>query len=324
MVSGCGNLNPVAQHVTVKPIEKNLLSGRVGGNGPILVVKIDDTVNAHPQVGLADADVVYIEQVEGGLTRLAALFSSIIPERIGPVRSARISDIEILSQYGHVAFAYSGAQRKLFPVIAAANLENLGAQSQSRSIYTEDPARSIPHAMILRADLMMQHIIDKAYAIEKAKSVGWRFSSTLTGGAPISQVRMHWPAATYGAVWSAAEKRWLLQFNNMSDLSEAGKVLGPTTLVIQLTSITPSIYGDKFGGNTPLSRSIGTGTGYVLRDGKSYTATWSRLSAEVGTTWKALDGSEITFAPGQVWIALTNSEPDFTLITASAKASPLK
>ena len=74
----------------------NSLSGRVGSDGPILAVKIDDTAPAHPQAGLEDADIVYIEQVEGGLTRLAAIFSSKIPEVIGPVRSARISDIEIL------------------------------------------------------------------------------------------------------------------------------------------------------------------------------------------------------------------------------------
>ena len=43
--------------------------------------------------------------------------------RIGPVRSARISDIEIMAQYGRVAFAYSGAQHKLLPVISAANLQ---------------------------------------------------------------------------------------------------------------------------------------------------------------------------------------------------------
>jgi hypothetical protein len=91
-----------------------------------------------------------------------------------------------------------------------------------------------------------------------------------------------------------------------------------------MVSITASDYGDKFGGVTPFSNTVGTGTGYILRDGKSYTATWSRPSAEVGTTWKALDGSEITFAPGQVWVALSDIEPDFTLIPASASASPTK
>jgi len=57
-----------------KDAERNVLSGREGSNGSVLAVKIDDTNEAHPQIGLEDADVVYIEQVEGGLTRLAAIF----------------------------------------------------------------------------------------------------------------------------------------------------------------------------------------------------------------------------------------------------------
>ena len=57
----------------------NSISGLPGGDGPVLVVKIDDTRQAHPQIGLEEADIIYIEQVEGGLTRLAAIFSSSIP-----------------------------------------------------------------------------------------------------------------------------------------------------------------------------------------------------------------------------------------------------
>ena len=121
LLTGCSAISDLLP----KSAERNVLSGREGINGPVLAVKIDDTSAAHPQIGLEDADVVYIEQVEGGLTRLAAIFSSVIPERVGPIRSARISDIDILSQYGRVAFAYSGAQRKLLSVIDAANLQNL-------------------------------------------------------------------------------------------------------------------------------------------------------------------------------------------------------
>ena len=115
LLTGCATLTQGFKSVVTAPEEINLLSGRIGGNGPVLVVKIDDTKYAHPQIGLEAADIVYIEQVEGGVTRLAAVFSSKIPDRIGPVRSARISDIDILSQFGRVAFAYSGAQSKLLP-----------------------------------------------------------------------------------------------------------------------------------------------------------------------------------------------------------------
>ena len=316
----------VAQVVKDKPkiVEKNVLSGREGTNGPVLAVKIDDTNSAHPQIGLELADIVYIEQVEGGLTRLAAIFSSQIPTRVGPVRSARISDIEILSQFGHIAFAYSGAQKKLLPVISAANLQDLGAQRESSTIYTTDPLRTPPYAMVLRADLLMKKVQENGYAIDSAKSVGWKFGKAPEGGKPTESVTLHWPAARYSAKWSSTELRWLLDHNSTPDTAESGKILGPTTLVIQLVSITNSIYHDKVGGITPYSQTVGSGRGYILRDGKSYAAQWSRISPESGTVWTKVDGSEINFAPGQVWVALTDTEPDFTYITPSAEPTKTK
>ena len=177
----------------------SVLSGREGVDGQVLAVKIDDTNAAHPQIGLEDAEIVFIEQVEGGLTRLAAIFSTVIPQRVGPVRSARISDIDILSQFGRVAFAYSGAQRKLLPVIAAANLQDLGAQRQSPTIYTTDPNRNQPFAMVLRADLLMQKIKDSDLLVDSAKSAGFVFGELQEGGTPTQKVEVTWPAATYSA-----------------------------------------------------------------------------------------------------------------------------
>ena len=66
----------------IKSPSINSISGLPGVDGPVLAVKIDDTRQAHPQIGLEDADIVYIEQVEGGLTRLAAIFSSKIPRML--------------------------------------------------------------------------------------------------------------------------------------------------------------------------------------------------------------------------------------------------
>ena len=290
----------------------SVLSGREAVDGQVLAVKIDDTNMAHPQIGLEDADVVYIEQVEGGLTRLAAVFSSTIPVRIGPVRSARNSDIDILSQYGRVAFAYSGAQRKLLAVIAAANLEDLGAQHESSKIFTTDPNRIAPYAMVLRADLLMQKIVDEKLQVDSAKSVGFVFGDNPEGGIPTQKVIINWPAATYAAEWSEKESRWLLSHNGRLNLADSGVVLGPTTLVIQMVKISPSEYGDKFGGVTPLSETIGTGKAYVLRNGELFTTTWNRAFADSGTTFSLPDGSSMNFAPGQVWVALTDREPEFT------------
>ena len=296
----------------------NSISGLPGADGPVLVVKIDDTRQAHPQIGLEDADIVYIEQVEGGLTRLAAVFSSKIPTRIGPVRSARISDIELLEQYGRVAFSYSGAQKKMRPVIDEANLEDLGAQNHSSTIYTTDPNRIQPYAMVLRADLLMQFVKEKNFSIAHSKSMGWEFGGAPDGGVKVESVHLSWPASSYDAHWSDSEDRWLLDHSYQPDLSESGEQLGAKTLVIQLVSITDSIYKDKVGGVTPFSATVGEGRGFILRDGKSYEAQWSRPDAASGTTWKTLSGEKIAFAKGQIWVALTDKEPVFTKIDSDA------
>jgi hypothetical protein len=308
------------ENVFKDPEPVNSLSGRIGSDGPILVVKIDDTTAAHPQAGIEDADLVYIEQVEAGLTRLAVIFSSKIPAVIGPVRSARISDIEILEQFGRVAFAYSGAQKKLLPVIAAANLENLGAQRQSREIYSNDPLRNAPTAMMLQAQTLMQKVEEQQLPVAISKNAGWNFAESFDTGTAIASAKVSWPANSYDAVWSELEKRWLLFHRGVPNLAASGIHLGATTFVIQIVSITPSEYGDKFGGVTPFTATVGSGRGYVLRDGKYITALWNRPTPDSGTTWTTNQGEEIPFAPGQIWIALTDKEPVFTPIPTKISA----
>ena len=312
----------IAQVLTINKKEepRNSLSGRIGSDGPILVVKIDDTAAAHPQAGLEDADVVYIEQVEGGLTRLAAVFSSKTPDVVGPVRSARISDIELLEQFGRVAFAYSGAQSKLLPVIAEANLENLGAQRQGQDIYANDPARIAPTAMMLQAKTLMGKVAARGSAIAVSKNVGWIFGEAPYTGTTISSVKVSWPASSYDATWSEVESRWLLSQRGLPDLAASGLHLGPTTFVIQLVSITPSEYYDKVGGVTPFSETVGNGKGFILRDGLAIEALWNRPTDQSGTSWTLPTGEEILFAPGQVWVALTDKAPVFTPVTGANSA----
>ena len=307
------------------PPHYNALSGRVAPDGQILVVKVDDTGPAHPQMGLEDADVVYVEQVEGGLTRLAAIFSSKIPTQIGPVRSARISDIDLLGQYGRVAFAYSGAQAKMRPVIAAANLVNLSAGQQPPSIFVRDPNRPAPVNLLVNA----VELLAKAPDAVSAHSVGWNFGTAPAGGVSTIGVSVRWPDSHYQATWSQTDRRWLLTHDKTPDLAASGVRLGPTTLVIQQVLIHPSPYGDKFGANTPMSETVGSGTGWILRDGKSYPATWTRTSMESGTLWRLGDGSEIRFAAGPIWVFLADSSkaPTFQLPvepTATPSASVTK
>lgn len=297
-----------------KEVEKNVLTGVPGENGRVLAVKIDDTNQAHPQIGIESADVIYIEKVEAGVTRLLAIYSSGLPATIGPIRSARISDIELLAQYGHVGFAYSGAQRKMYPVIDSADLENLGAQINSPQIYFRDPERSAPVNQMLKPDLLLA----KSSNIATAKSVGWIFGAKQAGGRRLVSARVDWPNARYDVIWSENETRWLLHHNKKPNIAASGVGLGSPTFIIQMVSITDSIYGDKYGGVTPLIATVGSGTAYLLRSGEVFTLTWTRPSSQSPTRWQLMNGEEAHFAPGQIWIALTDREPTFVFAEASS------
>ncbi len=309
----------------VKPI-LNFLTGAPGSNGPILAVKVDDTQQAHPQIGLQFADVVYVEQVEGGLTRIAAIYSQNLPEEVGPVRSARISDIDILAQYGRVGFAFSGAQSKFYPVITAANLVNLSADRNSATIYYRDNTRYAPTNLILKPKLLMDKALTQDHStIDTVKSIGFTFGAMPTVGTTITSMKVKWPASDYEAVWSASEARWLLSQDGKPDVASTGENLGSPTILIQIVSITNSIYQDRHGGITPFSNTVGTGTGYLLRGGKAIPVTWNRPSPTSGTTWNLLDGSPANLAPGQIWIMLTDHQPAFVSpVAPSAAASPSK
>ena len=298
-LTSCGTSNELSNGAAESP------------DTPIVVVKIDDTEAAHPQIGIDKADLVYIEQVEGGLVRLAAVFSSEIPEQIGPVRSARISDIDLLSQFGKVAFFYSGAQRKLYPVIQSANLFDIGAEHESPKLYSRDPERSAPFDMVLSGSEIKNRIADLDVA--KSSKITWKFgelSKENRKGKSVQEVKVRWPASNYQAKWNGTS--WDLFQDGKADVTSDGVQLSPTTFIIQNVVITNSEYKDKLGGITPLSVTIGEGTGWVLRDGTAIKALWNRPDAASLTTWSDLDGNLIPFAPGQVWIALTDQTPEFT------------
>ena len=292
---------------------KNFFTGLAGENKQILVVKIDDTNAAHPQIGVESADVVYVEQVEGGLTRLAAIYTSKLPPLIGPIRSARISDIELLAQFGRVGFAYSGAQSKMRPVIAAANLENLSAERNPPSIYGKDPDRPGPVDMILKPDLLLERAnANPKIRIETATASVFPFGDAPKGETNTAVAKVKWPSAKYELRWDSTNEKWLIYFNEKPNMAANGEHLYADTAIIQIVSITPSIYGDKFGEITPFSKTTGSGKAVMLRDGFSYQISWQRNLESDVTTWMSEDGGVANFKPGRTWIFLTDKAPVLT------------
>jgi hypothetical protein len=276
-------------------------TGRAAADGPVLAVKIDNTRSAKPQLGLRSADIVYVEQVEGGLSRIMAIFSSRLPARVGPVRSARISDLHLLPQFGRPAFAYSGVQGKMKPYVARAPLTDV-SQDRSNTGYLRTGSHPAPYNLYGTP----KQLLARAPGASKAGDIGFRFGPAPEGGRAVRSVTARYPAASLRFQWSAADKRWLVTQDGRADRAAEGGRLGGQTIVIQQAHTTRSQFHDFLGNYTPLVQTVGRGKATVLRDGRSYDARWSRPSDKDGTTFTTASGRPMTFAPGQVWVVLVN------------------
>src|SRR5215469_15283441 len=136
----------------------------------VLAVKIDNIVLARPSTGLTRADIVYAIPVEGGLSRLMAVFSSHYPPVAGAVRSAREDDLQLLRQFGRPAFAYSGATAALLPYIhRTARIVDLFAGIASG--YYRDNSRIAPYNLYARTPQLLR----QAPGASKARDIGFRF-----------------------------------------------------------------------------------------------------------------------------------------------------
>lgn len=265
---------------------------------PVLAVKIDNIVYARPQTGLTRADIIYALPVEGGLSRLMAIFSTHLPRVVGPVRSAREDDIELLRQFGRPAFAYSGATNTLLPYIhQTARIVDLYAGIAGG--YFRGTNRIAPYNLYAYP----KQLLAQAPKASIAHDIGFRFGPAPAGGKATRSASVSYPMASFRFTWSPAKGRWLVSMDGTPAVTTDGGRLSAATVVIQYTTVRTSRF-IEYGSRPPYAESTGSGTALVLRDGKAWTAHWSRPDADGGTTFTTASGQPMTFAPGQVWVVL--------------------
>lgn len=269
-----------------------------GGDGRVLAVKIDNVRPARPQTGLEAADVVYAEQVEAGLSRLMAVYAGRLPPVIGPVRSARETDLDLLRQFDDPVLAFSGAQSKLLPLISAAPLRPLSPGKAPGDAYFRGGGKVAPHNLFVRPKALNADPGESGL-----ESTGFSFGPRPKGGTPERERTVRFPAARFTFSWSAEQDRWLVSMDGEQARTAAGKTLAASTVVVQYVKVRESRFHGRSGNNTPFTETVGSGKARVLRDGRAYEARWERPSPEDGTEFTTADGGEqLPFAKGQVWV----------------------
>lgn len=263
---------------------------------PVLGVKVDNARGARPQSGLEQADLVYVEPVEGGLSRLLAVFQSRIPPVVGPIRSARQSDLELLANFGRPALAFSGEAAALRPLIEQAPVLDVSVLNRPGA-YRRDGRRSMPHN--LYAD--PQQLRDGG---APPRDIGFRFGPTPPGGNPVPDATAQYNATRIGVQWVPAEARWVVSMDGAPFTAASGERLGAPTVVLQRVAVRDTDIRDAAGSPSPFAVTVGTGAAVVLRDGQAFEGQWARLAPELGTTFTLPGGAPLPFAPGPVWVVL--------------------
>jgi hypothetical protein len=274
---------------------------------PVLVVKIDNAPNARPQIGLNQADVVFEEGVEGGITRFAALFHSGGSKPVGPVRSARSTDIRIISAFRRPLFAYSGANATFQRYVHEAPLVDVGFDAHSDR-YHRDGGRPSPYNLFSETEKLFDLAPDSAApppALFSYRSPGVAPSGP--GARAVRHAKVWWQAHRYTEAlwdWDPAARGWRRTQNGESHVDAAGKQVTPANVVIQFVTYHDTGQVDSTGTAVPEADVVGHGDAWVLTGGMLIPCRWSKSSDTDITRYTDASGAPVKLTPGKTWVEL--------------------
>jgi hypothetical protein len=272
---------------------------------PILAVKIDNYGVARPQWGLDQADAIIEENVEG-ITRFIALFHTNLPDVVGPVRSARTGDLDLLSAMNRPVFAYSGANPGVTDWIASAASSDVLVDFTAlhNPCYSRSPDRAGPHNLLL----------DPNCAVTLSTAAGparplWQIDPTWTppnnvGASADSTFTLAMDGVVVDWAWDSASGTYLRSQDGQPHVTVSGAQISARN-VVEISSVyVPSPVDAR----SPTPITVGTGRAVVHRDGTAIPAVWSRTTAyDLFEFSDAATGQPIPLDTGTTFIELVRA-----------------
>lgn len=273
-----------------------------------LTIKIDNTPEAHPQFGIQDADVVYEEIVEGGITRLAAIFNSKLPTVVGPVRSVRRTDPQIVFPLGGI-FAFSGGAQYAIDAIEKAPVK-LVQESNAGAAMFRDLKRPPPHNLLANAVLLMKFngAPKPPHAI-----FTYRSASQPATGARVNAFGVDFLSGfEVSYTWDEKTFSWDRTIFDAPDVTATGQRVSPANVIVMNV-----LYRGGVGVEGSYAQLTGTGPVEVFTAGRVQRGTWSRKALPDPIVYKNESGQVIALTPGQTWVELAD-----TIMRATITSQP--
>jgi hypothetical protein len=267
------------------------LTGGELSNHEVIAAKVENIAAGRPQVGLSQADITFVQEVEGGQTRLIAVYHTRFPNRLGPIRSARNTDVQLLPLFGKPGLVYSGANASV-----QRKINNTSIVPITRS--NRDGRRVAPHNVFANLSA-----IAKSTKLPKARSIGWTFSEEAPRGpmAKALKVRVGHDVFDFGYTSDRYTVRW--NGSRYAD-GDSGAITKTDNVVIMKVRNHPDGNRDVMGVPSVQSDTVGKGAVTIYRDGKKVDGRWARTKVSGPLQFTDKSGTPIALKPGRTWVVL--------------------
>jgi hypothetical protein len=291
----------LAPTTTTKPPPVAPLTGVVDPSGaslgrPALTVKVENTQPARPQTGIDQADVVYEEVVEGNITRFLTVYNSVIPQTIGPVRSVRAEDPDIVWPLGGI-FAFSGGAQINVDAIRAAPVHVVdetaaqGTGAMERNAPGQPP-RDAPHNLYGHGPEL---VALGGQPVPPSPLFQYSVPAAPVAGDPVTSMHVGFLAGydvTYN--WDAASGTWKRFQLGEPHTVVGGAQIAPQNVVVQFTPYTGEAEGV----------TVGQGDVWIFSGGTVRTGRWLRPDRAQPAKYVDANGAPLLLSPGRTWVEL--------------------
>lgn len=285
---------------------------------PALSIKIENTEAARPQTNLEFADVVFEENVEYGISRLIAVYQSNYPDEVGPIRSMRPMDRNIMGSLGG-PLVFSGAQRRFINEAASSGTVLIAQDVGSYGFFrTHD--KPAPHNLHGHpADFAKQSKGAVAPPAQWAFAYPETMASAALNGKPASTIDIRFSSYSHPHwKWDADKALWMRYEYDSPHKTAAGKQLSATNIVIIYVTVRQT-GATSVGMSVPETLVAGkSGKGFVATGGKYIPITWSKKGQFDPFVILDANKDAVALAPGQTWWELVPTNGEFaTKVTIS-------
>lgn len=269
---------------------------------PVVAVKVPNTHEAFPQVGLGRADMVVQELVEGGITRLAVVFDSRLPKLAGPVRSLRATDIGIVKPLHGIVLSSGAAP----PTIARLNAAHVNFLSGGAGYFRTGDRVSPYNLMVNPREAARSTGVGRAGAAQSYLPFGPR--NAFKGTRPARQVDLRFTGN--GTSWhfryDAARRVYL---NTNGHAPKGDQFLADNLLALRVREGDAG-YLDPAGNPVPETLFTGRGNALLFHGGQVIAVTWTKKDNKSPISLTTRDGKKFAVPAGRTWLGLVPRIPD--------------